>query len=101
MAGGLRQSRLPVEHLLRRFAGAHFGRTKKKIRIYLDSRWPADNYEATRSMRDRLIWKGYRSGSELFYLAFPEAKHNENAYAARSSIPFQFLFGNCQPSDKN
>ncbi len=67
---------------------------KRKIRIYLDSGWPGDNYEATRSMRDRLIWKGYGSGSDLFYLAFPEAKHDENAWAARSPIPFQFLFGN-------
>jgi predicted alpha/beta superfamily hydrolase len=66
---------------------------KRKIRIYLDSGWPGDNYEATRSMRDRLIWKRYRLGSELFYLAFPEAKHEENAWAARSPIPFQFLFG--------
>jgi predicted alpha/beta superfamily hydrolase len=66
---------------------------KRKIRIYLDSGWPGDNYEATRSIRDRLIWKGYRPGSELFYLAFPEAKHNENAWATRSPIPFQFLFG--------
>ena len=67
--------------------------TKRNIKIYLDSGWPGDNYEATRSMRDRLIWKGFRPGSELFYLAFPEAKHDENAWAARSSIPFQFLFG--------
>jgi hypothetical protein len=44
-------------------------------------------------MRDRLIWKGYNPGSELSYLAFPETKHDENAWAARSSIPFQFLFG--------
>jgi predicted alpha/beta superfamily hydrolase len=66
---------------------------KRKIRIYLDSGWPGDNYEATRSMRDRLMWKGYRPGSELSYLAFPEAKHDENAWAARSPIPFQFLFG--------
>ena len=66
---------------------------KRPLRIYLDSGWPGDNYEATRSMRDQLIWKGYRPGSELFYLAFPEAKHDENAWAARSPIPFQFLFG--------
>jgi len=70
-----------------------FVEPKRKLRIYLDSGWPADNYEPTRSMRDRLIWKGYRPGSELFYLAFPEAKHDENAWAARSPIPFQFLFG--------
>jgi hypothetical protein len=30
---------------------------------------------------------------ELFYLAFPEARHDENAWAIRSPIPFQFLFG--------
>jgi predicted alpha/beta superfamily hydrolase len=70
-----------------------FAEPKRKLRIYLDSGWPADNYEPTRSMRDRLIWKGYRPGSELLYLAFPEAKHDENAWAARSPIPFQFLFG--------
>jgi predicted alpha/beta superfamily hydrolase len=70
-------------------------RTEKKrdIRIYLDSGWPGDNYEATRSMRDRLIWKGYCPGLELFYLAFPEARHDENAWATRSPIPLQFLFG--------
>ena len=70
-----------------------FAEPKRKLRIYLDSGWPADNYEPTRSMRDRLIWKGYRPGSELFYLAFPEAKHDENTWAVRSPIPFQFLFG--------
>jgi predicted alpha/beta superfamily hydrolase len=64
---------------------------KRKIRIYLDSGWPGDNYEPTCSMRDRLVWKGYSPGSELFYLAFPEVKHDENAWAARSPIPFQFL----------
>jgi len=66
---------------------------RRSIRIYLDSGWPADNYEPTRAMRDRLIWKGYQPGSELFYLAFPQAMHNENAWAERSPIPFQFLFG--------
>jgi predicted alpha/beta superfamily hydrolase len=66
---------------------------KRAIKIYLDSGWPGDNYEATRAMRDRLIWKGYEPGSELLYLAFPEAKHNENAWSSRSPIPFQFLFG--------
>jgi predicted alpha/beta superfamily hydrolase len=70
---------------------------KRNLRIYLDSGWPRDNYEPTRSMRDRLIWKGYRPGSDLFYLAFPNAVHNETAWAERSPIPFQFLFGN-EPS---
>ena len=67
---------------------------KRNITIYLDSGWPRDNYEPTRAVRDRLLWKGYSPGLELFYLAFPEAKHNEMAWAERSPIPFQFLFGN-------
>ena len=67
--------------------------SKRPIKIYLDSGWPADNYEPTRALRDRLIWKGYQLGSELFYLAFPEAKHNEVDWAARSHIPLQFFFG--------
>jgi predicted alpha/beta superfamily hydrolase len=65
---------------------------RRNLKIYLDSGWPADNYESTRTMRDRLIWKGYQPGAELFYLAFPDAKHDENAWAARSHVPFQFLF---------
>jgi len=67
--------------------------SKREIKIYLDSGWPRDNYEPTRAMRDRLLWKGYSRGSELFYLAFPDAKHNEGAWAERSPIPFQLLFG--------
>ena len=70
---------------------------RRPIKIYLDSGWPGDNYEPTRCMRDRLIWKGYQQGSDLFYLAFPNASHDENAWSERSPIPFQFLFGK-QPS---
>jgi predicted alpha/beta superfamily hydrolase len=66
---------------------------KRPIKIYLDSGWPGDNYEPTRAMRDRLIWKGYKLGSELLYFSFPQAKHNETNWAQRSPIPFQFLFG--------
>lgn len=47
---------------------------KRNIRVYLDSGWSRDNYEATRAMRDWLIWKGYRPGSDLLYLAFPESE---------------------------
>jgi len=32
---------------------------------------------------------------------FPEAKHDENAWAARSPIPFQFLFGSCRHSENS
>jgi pimeloyl-ACP methyl ester carboxylesterase len=67
---------------------------KRSIRIYLDSGWPGDNYEPTRSMRDRLIWKGYRPGSELFYLAFPEAN------TTRTRGPRAALFRSSSFSEK-
>ncbi|HSF16719.1 MAG TPA: alpha/beta hydrolase-fold protein [Vicinamibacteria bacterium] len=66
---------------------------RRAVRLYLDSGWPKDNYEATRNMRTRLVRKGYRPGLDLFYLGFPEALHNESSWAMRCHVPFQFLFG--------
>jgi len=66
---------------------------RRAIAIYLDSGWPRDNYEVTRSMRDLLLERGYRFGTDLHYLAFPGAPHNEPAWATRFHIPFQLLFG--------
>ncbi len=65
---------------------------KRRIRIYLDSGWPQDNYEVTRSMRNLLLKKGYVPGKDLLYLAFPRASHNEQAWAMRAHIPFQHFF---------
>ena len=61
-------------------------------RFYLDSGWPRDNFEAVREMRTRLLQRGLVTGRDLLYLAFPLARHNEDAWAARLHIPFQFLF---------
>lgn len=69
---------------------------KRDLRIYLDSGWPRDNYEVTRTMRTLLIRKGYRWGEDLMYLAFPLARHSESAWAARCHIPFQFFYGRPQ-----
>jgi len=66
---------------------------KRPIKIYLDSGWPRDNYETTRIMRNTLRARGYREGEDLFYLAFPRARHDEQAWAMRAHIPFQFFFG--------
>jgi len=49
---------------------------KRSLEVYLDSGWPRDNYEATCSMCDRPIRKGYRPGTDLSYLDFPEAKQD-------------------------
>jgi len=66
---------------------------KREIRIYLDSGWPGDNYEITRGMRDLLLRRGWIAGLDLLYYAFPNAIHNEQNWAMRSHIPFQFFFG--------
>lgn len=66
---------------------------KKPVKLYLDSGWPEDNYEVTRSMNDVLLRRGFQSGEDLLYFAFPHALHNERYWAMRSHIPFQFFFG--------
>ena len=65
---------------------------RRDIRIYLDSGWPADNYEVTRNMNVLLDRKGYGKNSELLYFAFPQAQHDERSWAMRAHIPFQFFF---------
>jgi len=65
----------------------------RDIRVYLDSGWPGDNYEVTRSMRHALQRRGFEEGKSLLYLAFPNAAHNEDAWAMRAHIPLQFFFG--------
>ncbi len=66
---------------------------KPDLQLYLDSGWPEDNYEATRTMRDLLLKQGFESGRDLLYFAFPNALHNERYWAMRSHIPFQYFFG--------
>jgi predicted alpha/beta superfamily hydrolase len=66
---------------------------RRDLRLYLDSGWPKDNYEATRNMRALLLRRGFREGRDLFYLGFPEALHNEAHWAMRAHVPFQFFFG--------
>jgi predicted alpha/beta superfamily hydrolase len=63
------------------------------LKLYIDSGWPRDNYEANRDMRALLLGRGFREGDDLLYLGFPEALHNEEHWAMRCHIPFQFLFG--------
>lgn len=64
----------------------------RPIRVYLDSGWPQDNYEATRHMRSLLASRGWRQGIDLHYYAFPEARHDEHHWAMRVHLPFQLFF---------
>ncbi len=66
---------------------------KRKLLIYLDSGWPRDNYDATNAMRDLLVSRGYALGLELLQFSFPEGHHDEQSWAGRTHLPFQFFFG--------
>lgn len=66
---------------------------RRNVRFYLDSGWPRDNYEATRTMRNALLRRGWTPGRDLQYVAFPNARHNEEAWSMRIHVPFQFFFG--------
>lgn len=63
------------------------------VRLYLDSGWPGDNYEVTLEVFHVLMQKGYRFGSDILYLAYPNAAHDESYWAARLHVPFQFFYG--------
>jgi len=66
---------------------------KPPIRIYLDSGYPRDNYDATNAMRDLLVTRGFTLGDDLLAFSFPEGRHNEASWADRLHVPFQFFFG--------
>lgn len=66
---------------------------KRSLRLYLDSGWPADNYEVTREMASLLTARGFEEGKEMLYLAFPHALHNERSWAMRVHLRLQFFFG--------
>lgn len=66
---------------------------KPQVRVYLDSGWPRDNFDATNAMRDLLVTRGFRLGDDLLQWSFPQGKHNEGSWAERIHVPFQFFFG--------
>lgn len=68
-------------------------RGRAKLKFYLDSGWPADNYEVTLKMAMTLISRGYNLGRDFLYLAFPLASHGESAWGERAHIPLQLFAG--------
>ena len=70
------------------------------VRIYLDSGWPRDNYDATNAMRDLLMSRGFRLGDDLLAFSFPEGTHREGSWADRLHVPFQFFFGRAWAADR-
>lgn len=74
------------------FAARIESQDRPPVRVYLDSGWPDDNYEATRHMRSRLAAHGFRDGVDLHYFVFPEATHDEKHWAMRAHLPLQLFF---------
>lgn len=66
---------------------------KPPIKVYLDSGWPGDNFAETQTMAHLMIANGFELGTELHYVAVPEAKHSESDWSNRLHLPFQFLLG--------
>ena len=67
--------------------------SRPTARVWLDSGWPRDNYDATNAMRDLMVARGWRIGHDLMQFSFPEGLHDEPSWAARIHLPFQFFFG--------
>ncbi len=80
------------DNLIERVRGEEID-TRKQLKIYLDSGWPGDNYEATLHMAHALLQRGFTPGKEMQHLAFPLAQHTEAAWAARVHIPIQLFSG--------
>lgn len=81
----------------RPFAELLMRKPKPDVFVYLDSGMAGiqnDGFDSTREIRDLLILRGFKMGSDLIYYSFPEHKHNEQAWATRFSIPLQHFFGN-------
>lgn len=67
--------------------------SRRQLKIYLDSGWPGDNYEATLGIAKGLIARGLFLGANLLHLAFPCETHDERSWSARFHLPVQFFAG--------
>jgi predicted alpha/beta superfamily hydrolase len=66
---------------------------REGLRLYLDSGWPNDNYEATLALAAALIAAGFGLGRDLVHLAFPLARHDERSWSSRLHVPLQLFSG--------
>lgn len=66
---------------------------RRDLRLYLDSGWPRDNYEATLAMAAALLDRGFELGRNLHHVAFPGAGHGETSWSDRAHLPLQLFAG--------
>jgi predicted alpha/beta superfamily hydrolase len=72
--------------------------SRSRPRIWLDiggqeGNNPGKAIEDTRRLRSALELKGWRDGENLCYREFPDAEHNEYAWADRFGLVLQYLYG--------
>jgi enterochelin esterase-like enzyme len=92
MAGCLSSTFSYRDRLLARVR--HEGRAgRERLRVYLDSGWPGDNYEPTLALAAALIEAGFALGRDLVHLAFPLARHDERSWSSRLHVPLQLFSG--------
>ena len=65
---------------------------KPPLKIWLDTGTDEPGWELARHLRDCLIDKGWRLGTDLSYLEVKGANHSEAAWAARVEPALRFLF---------
>ena len=66
---------------------------RRALKIYLDSGWPEDNYEATLAMAVALAGRGFLFGRDFIHHAFPLEQHGEARWGGRCHLPLQFFAG--------
>jgi predicted alpha/beta superfamily hydrolase len=72
-----------------------FARLRKKpdVRLWLDMGTAEPGWEGLRLLRDALIAKGWRAGTDLAYHEVAGAGHTEAAWAARIGDVLQWIIG--------
>lgn len=71
---------------------------RPRVRIWLDmgtkegGKEAGDHTQNARALRDALVRKGWKEGSDLKYFEAEGAEHNERAWAARVEPMLRFLF---------
>ncbi|MGZ3183318.1 MAG: alpha/beta hydrolase [Telluria sp.] len=62
------------------------------VKFYIDAGTSNDGLEDTQAMRDAMLKRGYRSGSDLYYVEAQGASHNEKSWSARVDKPLLWFF---------
>ena len=66
--------------------------THVPVSFYIDAGTVNDGLPETTRMRTALVADGYVQGNDLYYYIANGASHSETSWAARVSVPLEYLF---------